>query len=549
MACELIPEVKNYIDLVRGETIPVCREQVMICDLVERAFQTESIRVDTEQLHKYLDMQKYFPFRLLSWEVFCFALHNCVYRADGQLRWPDLFIMVGRGAGKNGYLAFEDFCLLTPINGIKNYHIDICATSENQARTTFDDIYDILENERNRAKLQKHFYWTKEMIRNIKTGSILRFRTSNSKTADGGRPGKIDFDEKHAYEDYKLINVFQTGLGKKPFPRTTTTTTNGDVRDGPLDHEIARAMQILQEGKDDNGTLPFICRLDDPKEVDCPELWPKANPSLPYFPTLQRELEREYELYKLDPINNAAFMTKRMNLPRDNNDVVVTSWENIAATNRKIPDLTGCDCVAGVDYAKTTDFVSAGLLFDRDNTLYWITHTWVCKACPDLPRIKPPLRDWEAAGLLTFVDDVEVNPEIPAAWLQEMGEKYNILGLGIDLYRHTLLSRALREVGFNAEKGGNIKLVRPTDQMKIAPTIASAFANHTICWGDNPLMRWYTNNTKMVTSAAGNITYGKIEPKSRKTDGFMAFVAAMTIKDKLERQIYADLDDIGVFTY
>lgn len=41
-------------------------------------------------------------------------------------------------------------------------------------------------------------------------------------------------------------------------------------------------------------------------------------------------------------------------------------------------------------------------------------------------------------------------------------------------------------------------------------------------------MRWYTNNAKQVLDAKGNITYGKIEPKSRKTDGFMAMVAAAT---------------------
>lgn len=42
------------------------------------------------------------------------------------------------------------------------------------------------------------------------------------------------------------IQVFKTGLGKKKNPRTTITTTNGDVRDGPLDRLIARAQNILK---------------------------------------------------------------------------------------------------------------------------------------------------------------------------------------------------------------------------------------------------------------------------------------------------------------
>lgn len=542
--------IQDYIDLVRGGKVEVCKDQLLLCDYIERVFDSEDIYVDEQQLNKYLDMQKYFPFKLFEWERFCFTLHNCTYKTNGSLRWPDIFIHVGRGAGKNGYLAFEDFCLLTPINGIKNYDIDICANSEDQAMITFEDIYNVLEE--NKQKLQRHFYWSKELIRNLKTGSKLRFRTSNAKTKDGGRPGKIDFDEYHQYENYKSIEVFKTGLGKKPHPRTTIITTNGDVRDGPLDHMIARCDQILKGGIPDNGLLPFVCKLDDEKEVSDKKNWSKPNPSFQYLPVLQEEMEKEYAEYQQNSVANSSFMKKRMNIPMGNKDTEVTSWENILATNREVPDLTGRFCVAGIDYAKTTDFVAAGLLFIVDGVHYWITHTWVCRHSSDLSRVKYPLDEAEAQGLLTFVDDVEVNPDVVAEWLQNQGQKYNILKIACDQYRYTLLSKALRYVGFDAEKSGanNIKLVRPSDQMLIAPTIISVFANKNVIWGDNSLMRWYTNNVKTVMSPAGNVTYGKIEPNSRKTDGFMAFVAAEIIGDILEEYSAADnISDLGVYTY
>ncbi|MCT8978299.1 terminase large subunit [Clostridium sp. CX1] len=546
---KLIPEIQSYIDLVRSGEIAVCKEQLLLCDYVEKCFSEEDIFVDEELLHKYLSLQKYFPFQLLEWEVFCFTLHNCTYSKPGILRWPDLFILVGRGAGKNGYLSFEDFCLISQYNDIKNYDIDICANAEDQARTSFDDVYNVLEA--NEKKLKNHFYWNKEIIRNLKTGSRLRFRTSNAKTKDGGRPGKVDFDEYHQYEDYKSIQVFKTGLGKKKNPRTTITTTNGDVRDGPLDRMIARAGQILKEQGGDNGLLPFICKLDDEKEVDNPKMWHKANPSLHYFPELMLTMQREYIDYKEDPVGNSSFMTKRMNIPKGNKDVEVTSWENILATKQEIPDLTGCTCVVGIDYAKTTDFVCAGLLFKFKGKHYWISHTWVCTNCNDLGRIKAPLREWEDIGLLTFVEGPEVSPDIPAMWLAEQAQKYNLTVLGMDTYRYTLLAKALRDVGFDTDKNGsnNIKLIRPSNQMLISPVINSLFVNHNIIWGDNPLMRWYTNNACRITSQAGNETYGKIEPKSRKTDGFMAFVAAMCASgDLVDSGEIVDFD-FGVYTY
>lgn len=552
MNCSHIPEIQNYIDLVRSGTIEVCKEQLQLIDYVEKCFKEESLFVDEEELRRYLSLEKYFPFELLEWEVFCFTLHNCTYSKPGILRWPDLFILVGRGAGKNGYLAFEDFCLISQYNKVDKYHIDICANSEGQAMTSFNDVYDVLEA--NKKKLEKHFYWNKEVIKNKKSGSELRFRTSNAKTKDGGRQGKVDFDEYHQYEDYKTIQVFKTGLGKKKNPRTTIITTNGDVREGPLDKLIERSKQILQGATRDNGLLPFICKLDDEKEVDDPKMWDKPNPSLHRFPDLQQQIQREYVDYKEDPISNSSFMTKRMNIPKGNKDVEVTSWENILATNQKIPNVEGGSCLVGIDYAKTTDFVAAGLLFKYKEKFVWITHSWVCESCNDLGRIKAPLREWEEKGYLTFVPGPEVPPDTPALWLAEKAKKYNLTTLWMDNYRYTLLAKALREVGFDTDKKGNnnIRLVRPSNEMLISPVITSAFANHNIIFGDNPLMRWYTNNTCLITSQAGNMTYGKIEPKSRKTDGFKAFVAAMCGSNDLEDCSKSfDINDfeLGVYSY
>ena len=243
-------------------------------------------------------------------------------------------------------------------------------------------------------------------------------------------------------------------------------------------------------------------------------------------------------------------MTKRMDSPQGDKDADVTSWENIKATNRPLIDLRGRSCVAGIDYASTTDFVAVGLLFVVDDLHYWITHTWVCRQCKDLSRIKFPLEEAAQRGLLTWVDDVEISPDIPAKWLQNQAEFYDIRGVAIDKFRYTLLSKSLRAVGFDTEKKApkGIKLVRPSDEMMIAPTITSLFANHSIIWGDHPLMRWYTNNTKIEQSSAGNITYGKKEAKSRKTDGFKAFVAAEIISDRLAGTEIPDID-LGVYTY
>ena len=542
-------EIDEYISLARSGKYPVCKDQLALCDYVERIFSEEDIHVDELQLKRYLNHQKYFPFKLLPWEKFVFTLHNCVYRADGLLRWPILFVEVGRGAGKNGYLSFESFCWITPVNGVKLYHVDIFATAEDQAKTSFVDVYNVLEE--HQAELRRYFTWNKEIITNNKTGSELRFRTSGAKTKDGGRPGAVAFDEYHAYENYKLVDVAKTGLGKKAFPRQTIITTDGYLRGGPLDDIKAQAEQILYGGMSDNGMLPFICRLDDPKEVDDKRMWYKANPSLQYFPVLYQELELEYAQYQINPSGNSSFVVKRMNLPKTFEDNDVTDWNNILAAKQQLPDLDGCPCVAGIDYMKTTDFLSAGLLFKYKGSFYWMQHSWVCKASLDLPRIKAPLDEWEEKGYLTFCDGPEIPPEVPAAWLADKAQIFDITVLGLDNFRYTLLTKALKEVGFDTDKGGanNIMLTKRVTENRYVPVITSLFNTQKICWGDDPMMRWYTHNSCVITER-GNQYYGKKEEKSRKTDGFKAMVSAICASEDLEDcGEETNLDDFAVYSY
>ena len=532
--------VQRYIDLVESGQVKVNKERWQLIEHIKKCFQTEDLRYSEIQIEKYLSYQKYFPFELFEWEIFLFVLHNCIFRTDGNPRWSDLFALMGRGAGKNGFLAFEDFCLITETNGVAYYDIDICANSEEQAKTSFDEIYNILENPKFRKKFEKNFRWTKTEIQNKKTRSKIKYRTNNPKGKDGLRSGKVDFDEPHAYENWENINVFTTGLGKKPHPRRTYISTNGDVREGPLDQLIEKSQKILNGEIEDNGFLPFICKLNTPDEVHDSGNWEMANPSLPYLPTLFEQMKREYADYQLDPVINNSFMTKRMNIPQGRKDTEVASWENILKTNGEVPDLIGQTCVCGIDYTKTTDFASAFLLFKGADKYYGIHHSWFCNRSCDKHRIKLPLNEMVERGLLTIVDDVEISPDIIANWVQEQRMKYNLEAIGIDSYRYTLLSRALREIaGFDAADK-TIKLVRPSDIMQVQVRINSLFLSNQIIWGDDPMMRWYTNNTKLEPAPNNNFKYGKIEPKSRKTDGFMAFVNAFILEDKLP-----DICDIG----
>ena len=552
MSCEIPAEVLGYLESVEADLPRACEEQHALAAYVRRAFAQEDIYVDREQLGHYLGLVKYFPYgRLFPWEEFLLTLWDCTYKADGTPRWKTLLCMVGRGAGKDGFIAFDSACSISPYNPVGHYNVDICANNEEQAVTPVKDLAEVLETPKWEAKLRRHYYHTKELIQGRKNKGVMKGRTNNPKGRDGMRSGKVVFNEVHAFENYDNIKVFITGQGKVAQPRVGIFTSNGEVTDGPLDDYLARGRRILFEGEEDNGFLPFICCLRSKDQVHVPENWYMANPSLAFLPHLRQEIEDEYREWLEHPEQNGDFLTKRMGLRAGFQEISVTDYEKVRATNRALPDLRGWSCVVGLDYAELSDWAGINFHFRRGAERYDIKHTWICAQSKTQPRGKAPWRASAERQIETVVEDVSISPELLAGYIQRMALLYNVRGLAMDHYRWTLVSEAMKRIGFDAADKSRVKLVRPSDIMQIEPVIQECFDRNLFCWGDNPCLRWAVNNTKRVRSSrkmgvdTGNFIYAKIEAKSRKTDPFMALAASMTLEPLLGTGTAVEIPPVG----
>ena len=527
-----VPEINGWLRDVESGKVPACEDMKLLCAYVRRVFAAEKLFVDRERLSRYIGYQQHFPFSLSDDEKFIVALWLCTFREGGFPRFRDLLLYVGRGYGKTGFGAFLTFCMISPANGIPDYDVDVCATTQDQAQIGYNDLWRMFEQRPD--YFRQGFDWNKVEIRNIATGSRFKYWSGNSNSKDGMQSGCVWFDEVHAYEDNASMEVFTGGLGKKMHPRRLMTTTDGEVRDGPLDEMLERSRAILRGEREDMGLLPFLCHLDSIEEADDESAWPKACPRLLRSPTLFEEYRTEVAEWKDNPQRHPMVPTKRFNLPQGRTDVQVTTWDNLMAASREldIAALRGRPCVIGIDYARTTDMIGAVALFRTEDEWQVLHHAWWCGRSRDAGEVKAPLREWEQAGELTIVDDVEIPPALVAAWVQQMAGMYDVRMVAIDDYRITLLRDALKNAGFDTAMKGddrNVWLTRPSDIMKAQPVIDSAFATHSIAWGDSPLMRWATNNAKLVPAPHDNWTYGKIEPHGRKTDPFMALVHAFCV--------------------
>ena len=540
------PYIDQYMDDIRSGKIPASRRLKLALDYIEFKLNDPDVFIDFKKIDKAVELiERYFSMKLLDWELFILALIHCYYKSKDIVVFNKFLIVIGRGNGKNGFISPVIWYLTTHYHGIKGYNVDIIANNEDQAKTSFEDVYNVLEETWKKSK--RFFHKTKEVITNLITKSYIKYNTSNAGSKDGKRSACVVFDEIHEYETYDSINVFTRGFGKRKHSRTFMITTHGYVRGGVLDQELELADRILNGEITNLRTLPLIWEIDNKEEAMDPDMWIKANPSLPYFPELRREMEEDFILMQYQNHVAVDFLTKRMNFPVQNKYDPAVPWEQIKATNQPIPydELKGLPCIGSVDYAELTDFASVGLLFKYKGKRYFIEHTFVCRAALEIEsrEIKFPVEEMAQKGLITIIEGPRITAKHIADWFIEKAGDYYIKTIVGDDYRISVLREEFKQRGLPLEscRSGAIT------HAKLAPLVESIFADQTIVLGDNPTMRWYINNTGKERDSKGNIKYFKIEPKTRKTDGFFALLHALTKDDELEE--YTEPLKIRVITF
>ena len=545
-------EIDDYLAYCKEHPKWINRDRkLLIRNIVKPTLKRKDVFFDEATFRnciRYLEAN-YYP--LFPYQKFVLAF-VFMYDSTGEPLFPEIVMLMGRGNGKDGFMAPLANFFQTPLYGIPEYHVELVANSEQQIKDTFSVVYNRLYKN---PKFKGKFHVTKEVIENLETGSILRYNTSNATTKDGKAPGCIFFNEFHAYENNDSVNVFESSEGKKRHFREIIITTNGYVREGPLDKLLDDCRVILEGGANPLGIFPFLCRLDRESEAGKEEPMHKANPSMEYLPTLQRAIERGWIKAKGDPEKYREYITKRCNLPQLREEQAVTSWKNILLCSykdtkrksvRKSQDTTGKMAIIGIDYADVRDFASAGVLtIDDEGNHKWRQHTWICSESPFLKSIKFPIENVGKAGFRDF--EVVRAPVIPVDgivdWCEKIMQDYAVVKITMDTYRYTLFKTVFEQRGITIETRdnpqGTVRLIRKIGSACgiIAPSVEKLYSEHRVDYGDSAIMRWYTQNTGTLTDKYGNMQYVKIEPKLRKNDGFMAFVAAEFSADLLKETI------------
>lgn len=542
--------VDGYIALYRAGKIKFNEERKLLIEYLERdVLSRDDLYFNDEMIENCIRFGEKWYFPLQPYQKFLIAFVFLFFKDADRVFYRKHLWMMGRGAGKNGLITVIGNFLISELHGVREYNISVIANSEEQAKTSVEEAAKTIKRN---PTLLKHFKPTATQVLAKKTDSIFKFRTSNGNTKDGLRDGAVVFDEIHYFENNADVRVHISGLGKKKYPREFYIGTDGYIRDGFLDKLKEKALKVLKGEARANAVFPFICKLNDESEVDDPEQWELANPMLSqprneYAQGLFDTIKEEYDDLADDPSHREEFVTKRMNLPLTDLERSVAKWSDIAETNQPLPDLEGKECIGCLDFAQIRDFAAVGLVFKHDGKVPFITHSFARKEFVDkyygysMREVEKtqkfaPIREWEEKGLLTVLNEEMINLEHIVNWFVTARLKYNIKKIIGDNYRMEMLKPMLEAVGFEVE------VIRRPEAIHglLAPRVEMYFSKRMFVWGDNPLMRWYTNNVLVTIKKDGNKVYGKKEPIRRKTDGFQALLCGLYRIEELSEE---DLDD------
>lgn len=532
----------NYINLIKSGKQPANEDiWLLINDILpiiyEKMDQGE-IYLDKTMVNQILCVPaKAFPYGLFDWETFVVNfMAGFRWTDDDTLVYDEYFLYMARGAGKNGFMSWVIFALISKINEINKYNIVVSASSERQAKTSFIDISEAIATVDPNKRVFKRTYTE---VEHLTTRSNFQYLSSNGKTADGLRLGMVYLDELHAIESYSMLNVLRSALGKIPDARVTITTTDGYVRGSVLDHykeqshEILHGKQGIQFPRDDDrfsSMLPFMHHIDDLSELRTIEGWQKANPSLIYLPTLLNEYRKNIKNIDSDAELNLEFHCKRVNYPKEDNRFTLATLEELKLTTERDLDYyvqsTGDNTVFGVvDYSETTDLTSCGAIgYDMMNDLfYYKHHSFITHSSHAAGIINPEiLQLGHDEETLTVVYEPMIDPSNVVNYFRELSQKYYVKKIFIDQYKSTILKPALEQAGFK------VAVVR-TDmksETQINPVVDKVFKQHRLFTGQDAMFRWAVRNLYRLVTSKG-IRYEKIEPKKRKTDPASAFITGL----------------------
>ena len=145
--------IDGYLDAIKNDKIVVGKYIKKLPALVEKELNQDNVYIDSDKIYDAKRViEEHSDITLFDWQLCVIGLMHCYYTDIPAAVFPEILLYMGRGAGKNKFIAELARYFTSPNYGVPRYNIDITANNETQAKISFMDFHGSLEANPNKMK-------------------------------------------------------------------------------------------------------------------------------------------------------------------------------------------------------------------------------------------------------------------------------------------------------------------------------------------------------------------------------------------------------------
>ena len=466
------------------------------------------------------------PFDLIDWQERIIRDIFGILKPNGYRQFNTAYIEIGKKNGKSE-LAAAVALLLCCGDGEERAEVYGCAADRQQASIVFEVAADMVRMCPALGKRVKILASQKRMVY-LPTNSFYQVLSAEAYSKHGFNIHGVVFDELHTQPNRKLFDVMTKGSGDARMqPLYFLITTAGTDTQSICYETHQKAKDILEGRKIDPTFYPVIYGAKEDEAWTDPEVWKRSNPSLGITVGIDK-VQAACDSARQNPAEENSFRQLRLNqwVKQSVRWMPMDKWD-ACAIPVDAEALTGRVCYGGLDLSSTMDITAFVLVFpptEEDEPFAVLPYFWIPEENIDLRvrRDHVPYDVWEKQGFLMTTEGNVVHYGFIEAFIEKLGEKYNIREIAFDRWGAVQMVQNLEGMGFTVVPfGQGFKDMSPPTKELMKLTLEKKIAH-----GGHPVMRWMADNIFIRTDPAGNIKADK-EKSTEKIDGVIALIMAL----------------------
>lgn len=408
---------------------------------VQMTFKFASIVPDVD-LHK--------PLPLMGWQKFILAMINGWKDENGERRFTDIHISVGRGQGKT-QIAGIQMCKAVLIDTLSYTNKDflVTANTSDQSTKLFGYIKKMLEAV---IKIEPFASLAKESGLDLQTNQIIEKKTNNKVWKISYEADKYDsthnvlaiYDETGALNTYDRITDITDGQGQViPYHQFIKISSAYPDPTSPFHQEQITLQHVMEKDYDREGdnSLCLVWAQDDLDETFKPETWEKSNPLIGLS-----QSERKRRTENLIKQRDQGMLTNTLHKFQNKNlncwlKQSTASFLNLKDVEDAIDDdfkIDGLQVYLGFDFSMFSDNTAVGFAFpyttaDGVHKWHMMQHSFIPWQAAGSIEAKEkqdglPYRELEKRGYCTITSHEKgiINPEQVYNWILDFAQKHRL---------------------------------------------------------------------------------------------------------------------------